>query len=607
MKSKIKVDGVIAFILLATMLWADFVVYKTVAIPFKYRITAMAIITILSMLMLALTFKKLKRVGLWVRRVFSILLIVLLIIVNTLYLGKVGSMLKNATKQLDKNIEKISIVVKQDSKINELSDLKGKTIGYQDSTDKDNGLYVKKQIDKKVDKVTYESENNYFTLSEQLLNDEIDALIITNSFIASLGEKDENAAEEGADFEGKIKYIETYKREVKRIDRLHSGSDLDLTSEVFTVLVSGMDETGKPDHNGRCDVVMLLLVNPNTNHLEMISFPRDSYIPNPALNDGYDKLTHTGNHGVENTMEALENIVGFDINFYVKVNFSTVVEMVDALGGVTVDVPVAFTEQNSERSFAEGDLISLDAGVQEVNGEEALAFARHRKSAGVGDIGRTKAQQQVIGAMIKKVLTSEGALAVPNLMDIAGEYVNTNISEDQINDFVNDQLSDIQPWTFSQMTLENGASAMLTTASMGNTPLSCYVLNSYDLDKVYEKYQMMKNPISFSNFSFDLNNLEMDGEYASKRPNVDIVDTNSDLSPYQSQVEEFYEEEVEKTPEVVLPPTDSNDSSTEPETPTDPEVPPVTPPTEPEKPEPEQPEPEKPEQPLPPEETTPQS
>lgn len=537
MKSKIKLDGILAFLLLAVTIWADYVIYGT-KILFKYKISICIMISIIALLMLVLTFKKMKKTALWIRRAFMVIFIILFTVANTLYFAKYDSFVKNVTKEVDKNVEKISVIVPADSSISSIEDLKGKKVGYQDATDKDNAKYVKKQLNKNVKKIKYAAENNYLTLSQQLLNKDIDALIISNSFIVTLTENDES-------FPTKIKYVETYNRKVKKTEKEHSGANLDLTKDVFTVLVSGMDETGTPDHNGRCDVVMLLLVNPNTNHIDMISFPRDSYIPNPALGGGNDKLTHTGNNGVENTMLALENVIGFDINFYVKVNFSTVVEMVDAIGGVTVDVPVAFTEQNSQRSFAPEDLISLNAGVQTVNGEEALAFARHRKTASVGDIGRTKAQQQVIAAMIKKVLTPEGALKVPSLLDIAGQYVVTNVSEEQLNDFVNYQLENLQSWSYSQMTLENGYSSMLTTASMGNVPLSCYVLASSDLDKVYQKYQMMLNPISFNEFSFDLNDLETNIDLGSRPVSEGVVDTNSDLSEYKSTEIEEPVEEVE--------------------------------------------------------------
>lgn len=523
MKNKINFDGILSFFILAACIWADYVVFTATSLPTAWRYIIIAIVTIITLLLFVLTFKRMPNWGVWIRRVFTLLFIIIFVF-SSVNLDKFRIFTTRVTDVKDENLESISVVVKADSKINDLEDLSKKTIFYQNGTDEENAKYVMDELKNDVKNVSFESENNYFTLAQLLLDGEIDALIISNPYIRSI--------EDGLEgFEAGIKIVKTYQRPVDRLDKDHTGADLDLTQDVFTVMVSGMDETGDPNVNSRSDVNMLLIVNPKINHVEMISFPRDSYVPNPALGNISDKLTHTGNDGVENTMNAIEQVVGFDINFFVKVNFTSVVEMVDALGGVTVDVPVAFCEQNSERSFAEEDLQCLEVGEQHVDGEEALAFARHRKSEGVGDIGRTHAQQKVIMAMIQKVLTPSGATKVPELLDIIPKYVVTNISNEQLNNFISYELENMAPWTTSSMTLENGYNATLITASMGSTPLSCYVLSRSDLETVWQKYYIMNNPVSFKDFTFNLNDLNPSG-IPKYTPSSNLVLYGDDLSAY---------------------------------------------------------------------------
>lgn len=523
MKNKINFDGILSFFILAACIWADYVVFTATSLPTAWRYIIIAIVTIITLLLFVLTFKRMPNWGKWIRRVFTLLFIIIFVF-SSVNLDKFRIFTTRVTDVKDENLESISVVVKADSKINDLEDLSKKTIFYQNGTDEENAKYVMDELKNDVKNVSFESENNYFTLAQLLLDGEIDALIISNPYIRSI--------EDGLEgFEAGIKIVKTYQRPVDRLDKDHTGADLDLTQDVFTVMVSGMDETGDPNVNSRSDVNMLLIVNPKINHVEMISFPRDSYVPNPALGNISDKLTHTGNDGVENTMNAIEQVVGFDINFFVKVNFTSVVEMVDALGGVTVDVPVAFCEQNSERSFAEEDLQCLEVGEQHVDGEEALAFARHRKSEGVGDIGRTHAQQKVIMAMIQKVLTPSGATKVPELLDIIPKYVVTNISNEQLNNFISYELENMAPWTTSSMTLENGYNATLITASMGSTPLSCYVLSRSDLETVWQKYYIMNNPVSFKDFTFNLNDLNPSG-IPKYTPSSNLVLYGDDLSAY---------------------------------------------------------------------------
>ena len=520
MKKKITIDGILSFFVVAAAIWTDYSLFTSGSIPMKWRICAIAFISVLALLMVVLTIKKLPDWGIWTRRVVSVLLVFALGL-GSFYISKVNSFTSGITDVQDAS-ETISVVVLNDSEIEEITNLKGKTVGMNTLADKTNSEYVKNLIDKDVKKVNYKEDNNYVDLANALLSSEIDALIITNSYINSA-----SIEEVVPGFSAQVRIVQSWDRINSNKDALAGNSDLDLTSEPFTVLISGMDDTGSPNHNSRSDVNMLVMINPQTRMIQMVSFPRDAYIPNPALGYGNDKLTHTGNHGIENVVAALENVIGFDIDFYAKVNFTSLLEIVDALGGVTVDVPYSFTEQNSMREL---DTIHIEAGEQVLNGEEALAFARHRYTEGVGDVGRTKAQQMVLSAIIKKTLVSP--TKIPGLLDIMPNYMVTNVTNKQLQNFVSYQLENMGNWTMLSFTLENGYNASLSTASMGSIPLSCNVLSRADIYSLWEKYEAIYNPQNLNEFKFDLNDLTKYVPVASLQSGSNVVFSDQDLSAF---------------------------------------------------------------------------
>ena len=161
---------------------------------------------------------------------------------------------------------------------------------------------------------------------------------------------------------------------------------------------------------------------------------------------------------------------------YAKMNFQSLIHIVDALGGVKVDVKIDFSEQDENRSFKKQDKIYLKKGVQTLNGKEALAYSRHRKTEGYGNTGRENAQQQIIHAIMDKLTSPEGIAHINGVMNVAAQYVSTNIPLSSLQAFISKQLSDIKPWSVDSLTLKGGVDATLTTVSMPSLPVSCYLL-----------------------------------------------------------------------------------------------------------------------------------
>ena len=335
-----------------------------------------------------------------------------------------------------------------------------------------------------------------------------------------------------------MKVLSTYEQVIKSNE---AASDLDITKEPFTVFISGTDELGVPNQNSLSDVNILLMINPVDHSIGMASIPRDAYVLNPALDDMPDKLTQLGYFGMDSTVQGIEKAFDIEVDFYAKVSFTSLIEIVDTLGGIEVDVLLSFEEQDENRSFAASDMIYLDAGVQVLDGREALAYARHRHTEGWGDAGRNKAQQQIIKAIIKKLLTPEGVSKVADVMNVATQYVSTNMPMSLVKQFVNAQIEQLQPWSFRTITLDNGDLSAYYIASCsyeyfvspqgyGGYLPSIYLLSDKDLAAVHGYYTSMFEKDSLSEFAFDLEDMAKYEDLGNRNPkmitleNIDQVD-----------------------------------------------------------------------------------
>ncbi len=230
-----------------------------------------------------------------------------------------------------------------------------------------------------------------------------------------------------------------------------------LAYEPFNVMITGIDVSGTIDEKGRSDVNMLVTVNPSTSQILITSIPRDYMIYMPDKNYEMDKLTHTGNYGVDTTIQAEEDLLRTEINYYVKVNFTTVEKFIDAIGGVDVYSEYDFSPLNSGWRVSEG--------MNHMNGEQALAFARDRKSFEAGDNQRIRNQQAVVEAVIKKAASSkEMLLKYSDIISSLKDYIKMSISSAEIKELIRMQISENPDWKIYKYSL-SGVGDMLQTYS----------------------------------------------------------------------------------------------------------------------------------------------
>lgn len=235
-----------------------------------------------------------------------------------------------------------------------------------------------------------------------------------------------------------------------------------ITQEPFNVYISGIDTFGSISKVSRSDVNMIMTVNPEQKEILLTSIPRDMYVKLHTYG-AMDKLTHSGIYGIDETVKTVEDWLDIDINYYIRVNFTTLVDVVDVLGGVDVDSDYAFKSAVSKYSYTEG--------INHLDGKAALFFARERKSFVDGDQQRIQNQQKVLEAILQKVTGSSVILTkYTSLLDAVDDEIQTNLSNSDIASLVKMQLEDLGGWTITKQYIK-GAGTYQSTYSMGSRQL----------------------------------------------------------------------------------------------------------------------------------------
>lgn len=249
----------------------------------------------------------------------------------------------------------------------------------------------------------------------------------------------------------------------------------DVTKKPFLVYLSGMDNTSSANaiaEKGLSDVNMVVAVHPKAKKILMVNIPRDYYLPLEGNANKMDKLTHAGNYGVACSMDTLENLFDIEFNYYVKVNFNSVVDIVDALGGVTVNSEIAFSSIGS----LSGKSYSFKVGENKLTGDAALAFARERSSLAGGDRQRGIHQQKIISAIFDKAISPSllNPAKVKDLLTAITKNMKTNISSEEISKLVQMQLNDMSRWNIQSISVD-GKGASRSCYAAGGQVLSVMI------------------------------------------------------------------------------------------------------------------------------------
>lgn len=381
-------------------------------------------------------------------------LILSVTVMNVLLLG--CSYLYNTLDTLEnisadgRQTEDYHVIVIEESKYENVNEIEGQSVAVVDTESK---MYTeaKERLLTKVE-VTYQMEEDVLTVGEHIIDaegkmyDEIIFLSNANYQILK---------EENKDFRKKTRVIYTIAVAVKTDD---FAKRINVTEDPFNIFISGVDTRGDISEVSRSDVNMLVTVNPETREILLTSIPRDSYVELHSYGM-MDKLTHSGIYGVDETINTVEDWLDVDINYYYRVNFKMLVSLVDAIGGITVDVPKAFSSTYWNYSYVQGE--------NELDGGAALAFVRERKNLEDEDEERGRNQQRVLKAIIKKVTGSKVLLTnYTDILNAVESQMETNMSNKDISALVKMQLNDMSKWKVKTISID-GDGAEKGTYSMG--------------------------------------------------------------------------------------------------------------------------------------------
>ena len=405
-------------------------------LPIKYITIIGIIITLIYFILLLLIIPK--KIKSFLKIFASIIMLTISSILfysGVVYIDK----LIDFVDKIDNSIvqkETYYIVVLKENRIDNINSLNNKIIGYYNSESSiDNTNKAFNLLNKKI---TYEKKS-YENIEDMLteLNDkEIEALLINES-VYNLIEND-------------LAYLGV---EVKQIDSVHVLVEtldivkyVDVTNTPFNIYIAGGDAYGSIGMVTNTDVNMVATIDPINNKILLTSIPRDYYVELPGKG-AKDKLTHAGYYGIETSVKAVEELLDIEVNYYAKVNFSTVEKVIDAIGGVDV--------YNESYFCAYGcDWLCYNSGNIHLNGHYALVYDRERHAFVDGDVQRVKNQQKVLTAVIKKMTTSTTLIKnYTKILDSISDNFSTNLDNESMAKLVKKQLSNMKGWTIETQNL----------------------------------------------------------------------------------------------------------------------------------------------------------
>ena len=447
MKKKVKVhySSLFAIIFIVSSIYLIHSILLFEKIETTLRYTIVCIIGAIDLLILMKLFigkrKKKKRYA------YSFILIIFSLLF--IFLGSNLTRIYNYFSDMNKEvINSVSLTAMKGNNYGDLSKLKDKKIGI--STEGENEDLAKSIIDKySLDKnneiIKYES---YSKLVLDLKDNKIDLAFLPTNFSDILSDREE--FEEHADLWENIEIIDTEETIAKKEEVHLNGSSKDV-SDPFTILLIGIDSTAdglkgaNDSFNG--DSLIVVTFNPHTMNATMLSIPRDSYVPITCMKNVDNKITHSAANGTKCVIDTIQKLLDIKIDAYMKINFKGVVDLVNAVGGIEIDVPYDLCEQDSQRRFGK-HMVYIEAGKQILNGEQALAFARNRKNNAQfcakkwthgerSDFKRSEHQQMVIQAVLNKMKSFRSIDDLEKVLKIISKNLDTNMEEKEIFSFYN--------------------------------------------------------------------------------------------------------------------------------------------------------------------------
>ena len=420
----------------------------------------------------------------------------------------------NFLKGLDRGYKTLnfSVIVKVDSEYDEIKDLENQTMGYLNNGAEgmNESIEAINKLDEGITLVPYE---NLQDMCEDLLEGEVESIVLEDSFKAMIDDLDssdsmttlESSEEEvntvtKTNKDGTEETVENESTKQISLDNFDKDTkviytfqvtvnvtsiakDVSVTEETFNVYISGIDKYGDISSVSRSDVNIVATINPSTKQVLLTSIPRDYYVQLHGTTGYPDKLTHAGIYGVDKSVATIEDLLDIEINYYFKFNFTSVIEIVDEIGGVDV---------YSDYTFTSKDGYHYQKGLNSVDGKAALSFVRERKAFKEGDRQRGKNQQAMIDAIAKKCMKPNMLAQYNSLLKAVQDCFVTNMPAERISSLVKMQLDTGGDWTISSNSL-TGRDARAYTYSYSGQALYVMVPYQESIDNAKDMIERVTN------------------------------------------------------------------------------------------------------------------
>lgn len=461
-KYKLWLFILLILITLLSIVYMNFLIFRYRLIAFKFlNFYVLGGSIILSLLIIIFAFnKKTKTLA-----VLLSIITLLLSLVGNYYISTVVNKfsLLNNTSTIK---ESIKIVALKDSPVETIKDLDNKLYTAQNE-DQNKIEQLLNQLNNQ-EKLTFKTQSyeDYNKLYTALKEKEIESMIITDQYLSLLEAQD-------ASIQESIKTIYEYEISTKVEQQVKKSTN----KYQFHVYLSGIDTFGQINTVSRSDVNIIASVNLETGKIILTTTPRDAYvqIPDGGKNQ-YDKLTHAGIYGTHTSVKTLENVYDIHIPYYMRVNFTSFIDIINVIGNIEVENTQAFTARHGGHYFPVGK-IQLDA-------EQALGFVRERYSLVNGDIDRGKNQIKVIEAIIKKMAKPSTISNIGSLLDKLTQSVQTNIEIGTMMDWVNYQLNHNKKLDIESVSLKATGQSGLSSFAMPGYNLYMSVIDKDHLETI---------------------------------------------------------------------------------------------------------------------------
>ncbi len=395
--------------------------------------------------------------SLWSKRTWIQVIMIIVLVLQSFGINYVQHTLDNIIIYEPNETRVILFVVLDDNPISSLNELSDPKIGISLGFDQETTDTLKAEFESKVSNVewipTGSNEETYAALEDGT----IDVMVIDSAMVDFILEK-------VPDFEVLTKEIWAIEKSYIKEVIVKSA---DVLKESFSILISGIDTGGSITRRSRSDVNIVMVVNPRKSSILLVTVARDTYVNLGCQTGAYDKLTHAGLYGASCSVKTIENLLDIDINYYVKLNFSSFIKIVDVLGGIEV-----YSDRTFDTTYFGPKRPSLHfvEGMNSMDSREALIFSRERLSLALGDVDRGKHQMEVVKGIINKLTSFSSLTRIESIIAAIRTSIDTNFPEKDLSKMVKYQITWNPKWEMTSKVLVYKED-YLPTYSYGTTPL----------------------------------------------------------------------------------------------------------------------------------------